>query len=283
MIVMTDQITRLYPAPAKALSLSGLYLSHNLRARSEKRPQPYIYANFVTSLDGRIAVQRVDGRGLTVPKQVANKRDWRLFQELAAQADLIISSGRYLREWAEGRAQEILQWDDPRYQDLREWRESQGLSPQPDIAIISSSLRFPIPEALTAGGREFVIFTIEGRSQERIEEIEARGGKVYVSGRQSVDGVRMAGIMAELGYRTVYSASGPKIHHLLLRGGVLDRLYLTLTGRMLGGEGYASIVEGERFQPPADFRISNIYYDKVALDGVGQLFLVYDRFNMENV
>jgi len=279
MIVMTDQIIRLYPTPAEELSLSGLYLSHNLRARSERDTQPYIYANFVTSLDGRIAVQRADGRGLEVPKQVANPRDWRLFQELAAQADLIISSGRYLREWADGRAQEILQVDDPRYQDLREWRVNQGLSPQPDIAIISGSLRFPIPDPLTAGGRKFVIFTIKGHPQEQIEEIEARGGKVYVSGTRSVDGVRMAGMMAELGYRTVYSAAGPKIHHLLLRGKVLDRLYMTLTSRMLGGEGYASIVEGGLFQPPADFRLSNVYYDSTALDGVGQLFLVYDRFD----
>ena len=81
-----------------------------------------------------------------VPKDTANERDWRLFQELAAQADLIISSGRYLRDWADGRAQEILQTDDPRFADLRQWRQDRGLSPQPDIAIISGSLNFPVPE-----------------------------------------------------------------------------------------------------------------------------------------
>lgn len=30
---------------------------------------------------------------MMVPKNTANERDWRLYQELAAQADLIISSG----------------------------------------------------------------------------------------------------------------------------------------------------------------------------------------------
>ena len=89
---------------------------------------------------------------MVVPKKIANKRDWRLFQELAAQADIIISSGRYLRDWAEGRVQEILRVDDPEYADLKEWRLAHNLSPQPDIAIVSNSLRFPIPDVLTAGG-----------------------------------------------------------------------------------------------------------------------------------
>ena len=47
-------------------------------------------------------------RGMTVPKATSNERDWRLFQELAVQADIIISSGRYLRDYAEGQTQEIL-------------------------------------------------------------------------------------------------------------------------------------------------------------------------------
>ena len=55
-------------------------------------------------------------------------------------------------------SRKILQIDDPRFADLREWREIQGLPSQPDIAIISGSLRFPVPEVLTAGGRKFVVF-----------------------------------------------------------------------------------------------------------------------------
>jgi len=43
-----------------------------------------------------------------VPRAIANERDWRLFQELSAQADIFLTSGRYLREWAKGQAQEIL-------------------------------------------------------------------------------------------------------------------------------------------------------------------------------
>lgn len=270
-------LTQLYPLPARQFPLERAYLDHDLRAQAVASPRPFVYANFVVSLDGRIAIPRADGSGLTVPKMTANDRDWRLFQELAAQADLIISSGRYLREWAEGKAQEILQVDDPRFADLREWRAAQGLTSQPDIAIISGSLNFPIPEVLTAAGRRVVVFTTADPDPKRVAEIEAQAGKVYVLGEESVDGDRMVAKMGELGYQTVYSAAGPRILRLLLAGGVLDRLYLTHANRLLGGEPFSSIVEGALLDTAVGMRIAAITHDPVALDGLGQLFITYDR------
>ena len=276
---MQDEIRQLYPTPQRQCALQGLYLSHNLRRLAQEHGRPYVYSNFVTSLDGRIAVPHPTRPGLMVPKTTANERDWRLFQELAAQADLIISSGRYLRDWVDGRAQEILQVDDPRFADLRDWRRQQGLSPQPDIAIISHSLDFPIPDVLTAAGRKVVIFTTSLHNPARVPLIEAAAGKVYVAsreGQQSVDGALMVQQLHELGYHTVYSAAGPQILHLLLAGGALNRLYLTYANRLLGGKTYATILEGDPLQPPVDMKLDALYFDPVALDGLGQMFAAYD-------
>ena len=184
---MDDFVQQLYPLPVAERPLNGLFLSHDLRQYSEVSGEAFVYANFVTSIDGRIAIPHPSGQGLMVPKDVANDRDWRMFQELAAQADLIISSGRYLRDWADGRAQEILQVDDPRYADLREWRQNRGLPPQPDIAIISGSLRFPIPDVLTTGGRRVIVFTTANPDPKRVAEIESKAGQVIVAGDKSVD------------------------------------------------------------------------------------------------
>ena len=152
---MNDNLIRLYPLPSQEVPLVGLYLDHDLRRFAERLGRPFVYSNFVTSLDGRIAIPGPTGSGLIVPKQIANRRDWRLFQELVVQADVIISSGRYLRDYAEGHAQEILRTDDndPLFAGLRQWRIERGLPPQPDIAVISASLDFPIPDTLTDGGR----------------------------------------------------------------------------------------------------------------------------------
>src|SRR5690606_6878447 len=104
----------LYPNPGQETALRRMYLAHDIRERTAPGDRAFVYTNFVTSLDGRIAVERPDGSGLMVPSQTANPRDWRLFQELAVQADILITSGRYLRDYAGGRAQEILRiYDDP--------------------------------------------------------------------------------------------------------------------------------------------------------------------------
>ena len=271
---MNQPVIQLYPLSGEERPLSNLYLSQNLRQHAADRA--FVYANFVVSIDGRIAVPHPTKPGLTVPQQIANERDWRLFQELAAQSDVIISSGRYLRDWAEGSAQEILQIDEPRFADLRQWRQKQGLPAQPDIAIISRSLDFPMPDILTAGGRKIIVFTTANPDVERVREIEAQAGQVIAAGSDNVAGGPMVAHLVEQGYRTIYSSAGPKILHLLLTGEVLDRLYLTYANRILGGKPYSSIVEGELLETAVGLNLYSLYYDPYALKGAGQLFAAYD-------
>ncbi len=274
---MEGNVLQLYPVPAEEKSLEGLYMAHHLRQKSEVTGKAFVYSNFITSLDGRIAVAHPTLPGLVVPKETANERDWRLFQELATQADIVISSGRYLRDWEDGRAQEILEVDDPRFKDLRQWRIDQGLPPHPDIAIISGSLHFPIPDVLTEGGRKVIVITTANADKDRFRQIESKGANVYVAGEDSVDGSKMIRIMTDLGYKTVYSSAGPKIHHLLLEAKVLDRTYLTFANRLLGGQTYSTIAEGPSFSPAVDMTLSNLYYDPSGLSGLGQLFAAFDK------
>jgi riboflavin biosynthesis pyrimidine reductase len=275
---MMDDLQQLFPLPTREIPLVGAYLAHDLRGLAAQMGRPFVYANFVASLDGRIAIPRPDGLGLMVPPATANPRDWRLYQELAAQADVILSSGRYLREWARGRAQEILQVDDPRFADLRDWREQHGLRPQADIAVISASLDFPIPPVFSAGGRKLVVVTAGRPDENRVKELrDAGAADVLVAGGESVSGAEMVHGLAGLGYRVIYSAAGPRVLHLLVTGGVLDRLYLTQVNRLLGGAPFASILEGGLLEPPSDLRLHSLYLDPPIGDGPGQLFGAYGR------
>lgn len=212
---------------------------------------------------------------MTVPKAIANDRDWRLFQELAVQADVLITSGRYLRDYAEGQAQEILTvYDDPRFADLAEWRATRGLPLYPTLAVVSASLDFPIPRGLAE--RTVLVFTVETADPNRVRELE-RSAEVIVAGKTSVNGEKMIAALAARGYRTIYNATGPKVMHLLLKASVLNRLYLTHANRILGGEPFSSIVEGALLQPAADFRLQALYLDAEGVEGLGQVFGVYDR------
>ena len=107
--------------------------------------------------------------------------------------------------------------------------------------------------------------------------LEAHAGvQLIVAGETSVSGDQLVQAMAELGYRTIYSATGPKVLHLLLAAGVLDRLYLTLANRLLGGQPFSTIVEGSLLAPPAGMTLSTVVFDPSGLDGLGQLFLSYE-------
>jgi hypothetical protein len=95
---LDSRLQALYPTSGKE-SLSGLYLCEDLRA-SVPEAGTYVYTNFITSLDGRIALKSPETGQLEVPQRTANPRDWRLFLNLAAPADAMIVSGAYLTELA---------------------------------------------------------------------------------------------------------------------------------------------------------------------------------------
>ncbi|SER40133.1 Pyrimidine reductase, riboflavin biosynthesis [Nitrosomonas sp. Nm51] len=274
---MEQHIIQLYPQPGDKQPLKGTYLAHNLR-RFAGTDQAYVYANFIASLDNRIAISQDGGNGMRIPQSITNDRDWWLFQELACQADIIITSGRYLREWAQGNAQEILQTDDPRFAELRDWRLAQGLPPQTDIAIISNNLNFPVPDVLTAGGRKTFVFTTADTKPDKARAIEKKGIPVIVAGGQTgVNGAAMIDYLTKRGYRLIFSSAGPKILHLLIASRMLNRLYLTHACQILGGEYYAGIIEGKLLEPAADFNLNSLYLDPAGPGGQSQLFYAFDR------
>lgn len=271
---MTD-LTRLYPPPADALPLQGAYLAHDLQGLAHTAGRPLVFSNFIASLDGRIAVPVGPGSELGVPPTIANARDWRLFQELAAQSDLIVIGGRFARAWAAGQGHEIAQLDDPRYADLVEHRRRAGLPAQPAVGVISQTLEVAVPDAVRADGRALLVFTHAAADPARRAHLQAEGVEVVIAGATAVDGRHVVAAAAARGYRVIFSATGPRVVHLFLAAGCLDRLYLTLAGRALGDAPYETIVEGPALTPPVDFALHSLLHDPAAPDGVGQLLLCY--------
>lgn len=236
----------------------------------------YVYGNFVTSLDGRIAL----GDGLpaqAVPGSIANPRDWRLFQELAARADILLSSGRYFRDLHAGRAQDILPLGSD-YGDLITWRRDQGRPGQPDVVVISASLDFQLPELLFRQGRRVWVATVAGASPRDRDRLQRQGATLVECGAgPRVDAALLTRHLAQEGYRRAYSVTGPWVLHELLRAGVLDTLFLTHRLRIVGGTDYATITEGPVLAPPADFDLAHLYLDREGDGHAGQLFARYDR------
>src|SRR5689334_18155537 len=93
---MPSTLTRLFPPPAVDVPLRGLYLAHRLHEAARERT-PFIYADFVSSLDGRIAIGDAQSGGSKVPRTLATRNDLRLLLELHAQADCLVTHSGYLR------------------------------------------------------------------------------------------------------------------------------------------------------------------------------------------
>lgn len=268
---------KLFPTPVEMVPLERLYLNHNLRAVRDPS-RAFVYTNFIASLDGRIALECPRTGTAVVPGEIANPRDWRLFEELAAQADVLLTTGRYVRELARGDAQAILPLsEEPAYQDLRDWRRAQGLAAQPAVVVLSASLDIPLMEPLI--GRHGRVYIATGSSDvdaARIGAIEAQGARVIVAGQgRRVRGQALIEALRGEGLNLIYSTAGPKVLASLLSDRVLDRLYLTQVHRVLGSESYDTLVEGQRLYPPADVQLHSLYYDAPGEASPGQLFASY--------
>ena len=269
-------MVRLFPVPGRKRPLEGLYLDETLPAPVTGAPA-LVYANFVTSLDGRIAVSD-DGGTSHLPEGLTNPRDWRLFQELQAHADCLVSHGGYLRALAAGRLGNILQVGAGEGSgDIVQWRATQGMAGQPAVAIVSASLEFPIPESLARFGQPVCVLTTTAANDDRRAALEAAGYDVVTTGagpwvraREAVEA------LAERGYRRLYLQTGPRMLESALRDRVLARLYLTISHRLVGGERFDTMVRGAPLRAEGGLRLGTLYLDEASDLDCGQLFARFD-------
>lgn len=275
--MMSKTVLRLFPPPAEEIPLRSLYLDLGLH-RIGTPSEPFVYANFLTSLDGRIALE--DARGETyLPKQLTTSSDFRLFVELEAQADCLITHGGYLRALAAGRLGNILQIGlDPRHGDLAEWRAREGLTPQPAIVIASASLDFPMPDSIARCGQTCYIATGRGAEPGRVAAWRDLGYEILIAGEHRlVDGAPLVRALGERGYRSIYLIAGPQMLDTMLRTQRLRRLFQTITHQLLGGRSFRTLLPGAEMGGNGEMKLLSLYYDPHEPAGTGQWFAQFQR------
>jgi riboflavin biosynthesis pyrimidine reductase len=262
------------------VELRGLYLSEPYAPPAD-RSRTFVYANYIASLDGRISLPdpRTSRRG--VPPAIGNARDWRLFQELAACADAIVVSGRYVRDRGQSLAARSFPVSDQReYADLLEWRRAHGRAPQPAIVIVSASLDLPPLYALTTADRAVYVATGEAADPRKTSQLASEGVRVLgVGGGTRVEGGKLIEALARDSLRNVALIGGGELLHALVADDRLDRLYLTLACRLLGGTAFDTLLTGPVLERAAGFKLEALHYDAETSDGTGveQLFAILDR------
>ena len=274
------EVMQLHPRPARPRRLDGLYLNERMPPPAAGAPA-MVYANFVTSLDGRIALTNAEG-GSRLPEGLTNPRDWRLFQELQAHADCLVTHGGYLRAFASGRLGNVLQTGVAAGSgDIARWRRMHGAAAQPAVAIVSASLDLSIPDSLRAHRQPVHVLTTAGDAGaggDRRAALERAGYDVVVTGPgpwvRARDAVEA---LAARGYRRLYLQTGPRMLESALRDRVLARLYLTIGHRLVGGDRFDTMVRGDAPLGMAGrLRLGALYLDEAADLDCGQLFARFD-------
>lgn len=276
----------------RVMPLENLYLSQRLHNVSETLGRSIVYTNYICDLNEVIAVKDQDGL-FRVPKALRNHNDWRLFQELEAQADVIITSKVYLvRFAAEGEnAQNVLNEFEAgsEFEDLGEWRLQNGLkSRSPDLAIVGRKPDIIIPKSAIQAGRNILFFTTyDLDNSDDAKRLRDMGVTVVGAGAEGVEGKVMTDYLAtKKNYRTIYTVAGPSIVKILLDARVLDRFYVTQVNRKIPFDDPSSVKRilsnGKRVSGIPGFVLTKRYLqDNVVTEDqtiTTQEFLLYENF-----
>jgi riboflavin biosynthesis pyrimidine reductase len=215
-----------------------------------------------------------DGAESNVLEDLTSSNDFRLFQELQAQADCLVTHGAYLRALAKGGLGNVLQVDDA---ELIAWRKRNGLPEQPTVVVASGSLDFPVPDSIEAHGQPLYIATGEGADRARVRAWQEQGFKLIVAGSsRMVEGAPLVDALGRLGYKCLYLLAGPHMLDTMLRDRRLSRLYLTLTHRLLGGEQFHTMIPGPPLGQRGHLVLRTLYYDEGPPHRSGQWFAQFD-------
>ncbi|MDD5579433.1 MAG: dihydrofolate reductase family protein [Methylobacter sp.] len=269
---MQKNLLRLYPQPCNEVSIEGLYLAHQIHKLGTAQ-SPFVYANFLSSLDGRIALEDNVKSTTYIPKHLTTASDFKLFMELHAQADCLITHGGYMRALNEGRLGNILQIKDPY---LVEWRHNNGLKPQPAVIIASASLDFPFHDSLKEHEQDVYIATGRAADPERIHYWQDLGHTVVFTGEdQRVHGAPLIQELAKLGYQSIYLIAGPQMLDAVIRDKQLSRLYLTITHQLIGGKDFRTLLTGSILGPEGNLILESLFYDPDSPPESGQFFMQF--------
>jgi riboflavin biosynthesis pyrimidine reductase len=192
-------------------------------------PASSVYANFVASVDGIVAIGDIPASSTVIGGRDAGDRF--VMALLRAAADVVLIGAGTFREhrgpWA-ARA------TSPGAADaFAELRELEGRAADPVLAVVTASGRIEPKEG--KGGQDTLALTTRGGA-EALERSSAGVTDVVVVGDgESLDGAAIVGVLRERGFERILTEGGPTLMAPLLDAGVVDELFLTVSPVLAGG------------------------------------------------
>lgn len=117
------------------------------------------------------------------------------------------------------------------------------------------------------------------RAPHKVATVEAQGARVLgVGSGTRVEGGKLIEALAREAHRNIALIGGGEILDTLIVDDALDRLYMTLACRMLGGLSFDTLMTGPALERAAEFSLNALHYDAAGGESaVEQLFAIFDR------
>ena len=209
-------------------------------------PERCLYANFVQTIDGVVAIPSIPDSNRIVSG--GSEADRFVMGLLRAAADVVLIGSGTLRASARGRWRPdgVFPAAAEAYAELR--REL-GLQPQARVAILTASGSIPSDRAVLEDA-PLVLTTNEGA--ERLAGTLPAGVEVVVLPDEAEVGVAaVVELLRGRGHRRLLSEAGPHVFGSLVEAGLVDELFLTVSPLLAGrsDSGPLGLVEGVALLP----------------------------------
>lgn len=196
--------------------------------------RPFVRCNMISTLDGAVTINGRSGL-------LGGPADHCVFQVLRSLADVILVGAGTAR--AEGYGPVTLD------EGLRAQRAARGQSDIPPIAVVTGTgnLDWSGPFFTEAEARPVVVTT---RASDPGARRRAEGvADVIIAGEDRVDPAEALNQLGRAGHRSVLLEGGPGLNADVVHDGLLDELCLTLSPRLVAGDG-TRVLAGPELMPP---------------------------------
>lgn len=219
-------LERLYEVPG----LANYEMPPNLARLYDGIPGfngPRIVANFVSSIDGVVALPSIDAPPSVISRK--SEADRFVMGLLRACADVVLVGAGTLR------AEPLHRWT-PEFvypqasDDFRVLRGALGLPPDPKLVVLTSSGEVD-PEIPAFKGA--LVFTTP-RGVRHLESRRVRAADVEVVEERSIDLRTVIEVLRSRGHGMILSEGGPTVTGQLLDLHLLDELFLTVSPVLMG-------------------------------------------------
>jgi riboflavin biosynthesis pyrimidine reductase len=192
-------------------------------------PASSVYANFVASVDGIVAIGDVPASSKMIGGR--DEGDRFVMALLRAAADVVLVGAETFREhrgpWA-ARATSPAAAD-----AFAEFRRDEGRAADPVLAVVTASGRIEPKEGRAR--QDTLALTTRGGARALARSSGGVSDVVVVGDREILDGAGIVGALRERGFERILTEGGPRLMAQLLEARVVDELFLSVSPVLAGG------------------------------------------------